>query len=288
MMAKIMRKFTLRFKLISFMALLIFILVALLGSVLAWSYFKDENKKLAETLSQELSIVSYAMSAGLEFNDAKSVEDAVALLRNVKEFVGVRKPEHYLLNFEKPITVGALDLQDYYFEHRRQLAEAMKDSKDIILEVAKDFNSKFGRSYGLFETYKLDDADYAIIAMGSTAGTTKVVVDTLRQKGIKAGLLKPRVFRPFPKNEIADVIKNVKAIAVLDRSDTISGNEGPLCIEIKAALFDKKIQKDVLNYIYGLGGREIKLEDIETVYKDLEGVIKGKAKEIITYLGVRE
>lgn len=208
--------------------------------------------------------------------------------KDVLDFVGVRKPEHYLLNIEKPITVGALDLQDYYFEHRRQLAEAMKDSKNIILDVAKEFKAKFGRHYGLFETYKLDDADCAIIAMGSTAGTTKVVVDKLRENGIKAGLLKPRVFRPFPKEEIADAIKNVKAVAVLDRSDTISGNEGPLCIEVKAALFDANIQKNVLNYIYGLGGREVKLEDLESVYTDLVDVNKGKNKEKITYLGVRE
>jgi len=208
--------------------------------------------------------------------------------KDVKDFVGVKKAEHYLLNLEKPITLGALDLQDYYFEHRRQLAEAMKESKAIILDVAKEFQGKFGRSYGLFETYKLDDAECAIIAMGSTAGTTKVIVDKLRQAGVKAGLLKPRVFRPFPKDEIVEALKSVKTIAVLDRSDTISANDGPLCIEIKAALFDKGCGKIVLNYIYGLGGREIKLEDIESVYRDLGEAANGKAKEKITYLGVRE
>jgi pyruvate ferredoxin oxidoreductase alpha subunit len=124
--------------------------------------------------------------------------------------------------------------------------------------------------------------------MGSTAGTAKAVADSLREKGIKAGVLKPRVFRPFPKEEIAEVLKNVKAVAVMDRSDSMNANEGPLCLEVKAALFDKNIQKNILNYIYGLGGREIKLEDIESVYKDLGEVIKGKPKDKITYLGVRE
>ncbi|MDP3791443.1 MAG: transketolase C-terminal domain-containing protein [Candidatus Omnitrophota bacterium] len=239
--------------------------------------------KIAEKASLPVIVTTdgFIISHGME--RVEIIDD-----KEVKSFVGTRNPEHYLLNLEKPITVGALDLQDYYFEHRRQLAEAMKDSKDVILDVAKDFKNKFGRSYELFEAYKLDDAEYAIIAMGSTAGTTKAVVDRLREKGIKAGLLKPRVFRPFPKNEIADAVKGVKAIAVLDRSDSINGNEGPLCVEVKAALFDNNMKKIVLNYIYGLGGREIKLDDIESVYKDLAEAFKGNAKDMVTYLGVRE
>ncbi|MBI5123813.1 MAG: pyruvate ferredoxin oxidoreductase [Candidatus Omnitrophica bacterium] len=208
--------------------------------------------------------------------------------KEVKDFIGTRQPEHYLLNIEKPVTLGALDLPDYYFEHRRQLAEAMKESRAVILDVAKAFKDRFGRSYSLFEAYKLDDADLAIVVMGSTAGTAKVVVDNLRQKGIKAGILKPRVFRPFPKDEIAGALKNVKAVAVMDRSDTISGNEGPLCLEVKAALFDNNIKKEVPNYIFGLGGREVRLDDIETVYKDLADLLKGKSRDKVTYLGVRE
>jgi pyruvate ferredoxin oxidoreductase alpha subunit len=239
--------------------------------------------KIAEKASLPVIVTTdgFIISHGMERVDIFDDKD-------VKDFVGVRKAEYYLLNTEKPITLGALDLQDYYFEHRRQLAEAMKDSKTHILDVAKEFESKFGRSYGLFETYKLEDADLAIVAMGSTAGTTKVIVDKLRASGVKAGLLKPRVFRPFPKDEIVEALKSIKAIAVMDRSDSISANEGPLCIEIKAALFDKGCGKIVLNYIYGLGGREIKPEDIEGVYKDLAEAAKGKTKEKITYLGVRE
>lgn len=206
----------------------------------------------------------------------------------VKKFVGEYKPEYYLLNFDKLITLGALDLQDYYFEHRRQLAEAVKNSKAIISDVARDYKNVSSKSYDLFERYALDDAECVIVAMGSTAGTAKVVVDDLRKKGMKAGLLKPRIFRPFPAEEIADALKNVKAIAVMDRSDALDGNEGPLSLEIKAALFDKGYKKITLDYIYGLGGREVRLEDIETVYKDLFEVLKGKEKPKTTYLGVRE
>lgn len=206
----------------------------------------------------------------------------------VKNFVGTYKPENYLLNFDRKITVGAIDLTDYYFEHKRQQIEAMKDSKSIISEVGAEFGKKYGRSYGLLDAYKLDDADIAIVALGSTAGTAKVCVDNMRSKGIKAGLLKPRVFRPFPKDEIADVLKNIKAIAVMDRSDSMNAAEGPLCLEIKAALYDKGVKNILLNYVYGLGGREIGLGDLEKVYNDLAEAVKGKAKDKINYLGVRE
>jgi pyruvate ferredoxin oxidoreductase alpha subunit len=208
--------------------------------------------------------------------------------KDVKDFVGQYKPENYLLNFDRPITVGALDFTDYYFEHKRQQVEALKDSKNHILDVSKEFNSKFGKQYGLFEKYHLDDAEFAIVAMGSTAGTAKVVVDELRSKGVKAGLLKPRVFRPFPKEEMAEALKHLKTIAVMDRSDSMNGQEGPLCLEVKAALYDGKINKTVLNYIYGLGGREIKLDDILHIYNELGEAAGGKQKDKITYLGVRE
>ena len=206
----------------------------------------------------------------------------------VKDFVGEYKPENYLLNFDKPITAGALDLTDYYFEHKRQQIEALKLSMPVILDVAKEFAAKSGRSYGFFEKYRMDDAEIAIVAMGSTAGTSKVVIDALRDKGIKAGLIKPRVFRPFPKDELAEALKGLKAIAVMDRSDSMNGHEGPLCLEIKAALYDKGINKAILNYIYGLGGREIRLDEIESVFNDLTTVVQGKKKPAVIYLSVRE
>lgn len=239
--------------------------------------------KIAETAALPVVVTTdgFIISHGME--RIELIDD-----KEVKNFVGVKKLENYLLDVEKPITLGALDLPDYYFEHKRQHIEAMKESKAVILSVAKEFNDKFRRSYGLFESYRIDDAELAIVVMGSTAGTAKVVADDLREKGVKAGVLKLRVFRPFPKEEIADALKNIKALAVMDRSDSMNAQEGPVCLEVKAALFDKNIKKDVLNYIYGLGGREIRPEDIDTIYKDLGGLIKGKTKEKITYLGVRE
>ena len=236
-----------------------------------------EKVKLPVVVTTDGFIISHGMERIEILDDAE-----------VKKFVGEYKPEHYLLNFDKLITVGALDLTDYYFEHKRQEIEAMRTCIPTILEVGKEFGAKYGRPYGLFERYKMDDAEVAMVAMGSTAGTAKVKIDELREKGVKAGLLKPRIFRPFPKEEIADALKNLKAVAVMDRSDSMNGQEGPLCVEIKAALYDKGINKTVLNYVYGLGGREIKLDDIETVFNDLADAVKGKEKPRVSYLGVRE
>ena len=145
----------------------------------------------------------------------------------VSKFVGEYKPKHYLLDVDHPATFGPLDLQDYYFEHRRQQAEAMKQAGPIILEIGKEFAKISGRSYGYFEEYKMDGADLVILCLGSTAGTTKAVVDKLRKQGMKVGLLKPRMFRPFPYQELIQALKNVKAVAVLDRSDSFSGFKLP-------------------------------------------------------------
>ncbi|MFH0763625.1 MAG: transketolase C-terminal domain-containing protein [Candidatus Omnitrophota bacterium] len=236
-----------------------------------------EHAKLPVIVTTDGFIISHGMER------IEIIDDAEA-----KKFVGEYKPENYLLNLDKPITVGALDLPDYYFEHKRQEVEAMKKASAVILDVAGEFSSKFGRSYGLFEKYKLDGADCAIVAMGSTVGTAKTVVDELRNKGLKAGLVGLRVFRPFPKEEIAGCLKNLKAIAVMDRSDSMNAHEGPLCLEVKAAMFDASAKKILLNYIYGLGGREIRPEEIEGVYNDLFEAIKGNVKDKVVYLNVRE
>ncbi|MDP3804194.1 MAG: pyruvate ferredoxin oxidoreductase, partial [Candidatus Omnitrophota bacterium] len=174
-----------------------------------------ERAKLPVVVTTDGFIISHGMER-IEILDDEAV----------KEFIGEYKPEYYLLNFDKPVTIGALDLPDYYFEHKRQQIEAMKNSKQVIIDAGKEFAKISGRGYGFFERYKMDDAEVSIVCMGSTAGTAKVVIDELRTKGVKAGLLKPRVFRPFPKDEIADALKGVKAVAVLDRSDSMNGEEG--------------------------------------------------------------
>lgn len=207
----------------------------------------------------------------------------------VKEFVGEYKPEHYLLNKEEPIAVGPLDLQAYLFEHKAQQAEAMKNAKQIILDVSKDFEKMTGRSYGLFEEYKLEDAEIAIVCMNSTAGTTKFVIDNLRAKGIKAGLLKIRVYRPFPAEEIAKALSHVKAIAILDRADSLNAAGGALFEDVTSAMYVNNIHVPAVNYVYGIGGRDTKADDIESVYIDLLEVIKNnQIDNPYRYLGLRK
>jgi pyruvate ferredoxin oxidoreductase alpha subunit len=238
-----------------------------------------ENSKvrLPAMVTTDGFIISHCMER------IETLDDAV-----VKEYIGEFKPEYSVLDIEKPITVGSLDLQDYYFEHKYAVIEAMKASKDVIIEVGKDFGKKFGREYGLFKKYMLDDAEVAIVALGSTAGTAKAVINDLRQKGIKAGLLKIRVFRPFPHVEIAKVLSKIKAVAVFDRSDSFNTAGGPVFTEIRSALFDEAVKPKLINCVYGLGGRDISKEEISGVFNQLSDIAKtGKIKNLINYLGVR-
>ena len=207
----------------------------------------------------------------------------------VKKFVGKYNPEHYLLNRKEPIAIGPLDLQGYLFEHKTQQANAMRKAKDVILEVSKDFEKTFGRKYGLFEEYKLDDAEIAIVCMNSTAGTTKFVVDNLREKGIKAGLLKIRVYRPFPGVEIAKALSKLKAVAVLDKSDSLNGIGGALFTDVTSCMFTNNVQVPTVSYVYGIGGRDTTAKQIESVYEDLNAIVEtGKIDNPYRYLGLRK
>lgn len=207
----------------------------------------------------------------------------------VKKFVGQYKPEHYLLNDKEPIAIGPLDLQAYLFEHKAQQAEAMKNAKKVIKEVAEEFEKWTGRKYEFFEKYKLDDAEIAIVCMNSTAGTTKAVVDELREKGIKAGLLKLRMFRPFPAEEIAEALQRLKAVAILDKADSLNSAGGALFEDVTSAMYVNKKQVPMVNYIYGIGGRDTTTMQIESVYNDLQEIVKtGETGNPYRYLGLRK
>ncbi|MCT4612257.1 MAG: pyruvate ferredoxin oxidoreductase [Clostridia bacterium] len=201
----------------------------------------------------------------------------------VKEFVGTYNPEHYLLNASNPIAVGPLDLPPHYFEHKRGQAESMKNAKAVILDVAKEFEKMTGRKYDLFESYKMEDAETAIVILSSTAGTAKFVVDKLREEGKKVGLIKLRVFRPFPAEELAEALKGIKAVAVMDKCDGFNAKGAPVFNEVRSALYDYEKRPNIINYIYGLGGRDVKSTDIEKVYSDLENT---DLKDTYRYLGV--
>ena len=207
----------------------------------------------------------------------------------VKKFVGQYKPEHYLLNDKEPIAIGPLDLQAYLFEHKAQQAEEMKNAKKVIKEVAEEFEKWTGRKYEFFEKYKLDDAEIAIVCMNSTAGTTKAVVDELREKGVKAGLLKLRMFRPFPAEEIAEALQGLKAVAILDKADSLNAAGGALFEDVTSAMYVNKKQVPMVNYIYGIGGRDTTTMQIESVYNDLQEIVKtGETGNPYRYLGLRK
>jgi pyruvate ferredoxin oxidoreductase alpha subunit len=207
----------------------------------------------------------------------------------VKSFVGKYNPPYHLMDKEKPMSMGPLSLPFYYFEQKRQQAEAMRGSIKAILEVAAEFEKITGRKYGLFEEYKMDDAEFAVVILNSTAGTAKDVVDELRGKGVKAGLVKIRVYRPFPVEEISKALSKCKAVAVLDKADSLNAAGGPVFTDVTSAMFGRVEGVKVINYIYGLGGRDVTTDNIKEVYQNLEEIAKtGKVKEVYNYLGVRE
>ena len=206
----------------------------------------------------------------------------------VKEFVGTYKPQRPLLNVEDPITVGALVLPDYYTEMRVQEAEAMGRANDVILEVAREFERLSGRKYGFFEEYRMDDAERVIVVMSSTAGTTKAVVDQLRAKGEKVGLLKPRVMRPFPAEELVKALSGAKAVAVMDRAETFSTQGGQIFTELRSAFYNSGTRPLMRGYIFGLGGRDTTTREIRKVFADLsDDLSKGRAGRFVGYLDVR-
>ena len=218
-------------------------------------------------------------------SEVVQVEDDAA----VKKFIGEFKPPYPLLDTSRKFTVGPIDFTDYYFEHKRSQIEGIENSPRVIEEVGKEFGRTFGRTYGFFEEYRTDDAELCIVVMSSAAGTGKDAVDELRAEGKKIGLLKPRVFRPFPYRQIAEALKKMKAVAVLDRSSAPGAFGAPLFTEVRSALYDYEKRPKMVNYVYGLGGRDIKVEHFKEVARKLEKIAAtGKVDEMLGYINLRE
>jgi pyruvate ferredoxin oxidoreductase alpha subunit len=250
-----------------------------------------DNMLMANRIGEHMDVLLPVMVCQDGFITSHGVEN-IDLVEDelVKKFVGEYSPEDYLLNKDNPISVGALDHLTHYFEHKRQQSQAMENAKKVILEVSDEFAKLTGRKYGLFEEYKTDDAEIAVVVLNSTAGTAKYVADKLREQGIKAGVIKPRVFRPFPVCEIANALSKFKAVAVMDKADSFNAAGGPLFTEVTSAMFAKGVfDPKVINYIYGLGGRDVKTNDIELVFRRLLDIAQGgEIGPVYNYLGVRE
>ena len=207
----------------------------------------------------------------------------------VKEFVGERQPVDYLLNPDETFVVGPYAVSDYYMESRKAQAHAMENAKKVILDVAKKFEKISGRKYGLIEEYKMQDAEYAVVIIGSAAGTTKDAIDRMRANGDKVGLIKVRSFRPFPGEEIAASLKKCKAVAVMDRSEAFSTNGGPLGAETMQAMYTGKCDALAIDIMYGIGGRDVRVEDMINVYETLKDIAKtGETGPTYRYMGLRD
>jgi len=242
------------------------------NTIFAIKFAEHPKVRLPVMVCQDGFITSHSVES-VSFIDDKKVE----------QFIGENNPEFSLLDVANPVSLGPLDLFDYYFEHKRQQADGMDNAKKVFLDVAKEFKKVCGREMEYFEDYHAKDADYVIVVMSSTAGTAKEVVDKMRKEGKKVGLIRPRLFRPFPAAEFAKALEGKKSVAVMDRSDSFGAQGGPLFLEILAALFNSDKKPKVSNYIFGLGGRDTNMDDIEKVFNDL---IENKSKSL-NYLGVR-
>ena len=249
-----------------------------------------DNLIMAHRIAENKDVLLPLMVCQDGFITSHSIEN-IELIEDdkVKEFVGTYKPEHYLLNDKEPIAVGPLDVQSYLFEHKYQQAEAMRNAKKVILEVAKDFEKMTGRKYSFFEEYRMDDAEIAVVCMNSTAGTTKTVVDELREKGIKAGMVKVRVFRPFPAEEIAEALGNLKAVAIMDKADSLNAMGGALFEDVTSSMYTSKKQVPAVSYVYGIGGRDTTSNNIHEVFDYLAQVAKtGEIDNPYRYVGLRK
>lgn len=248
-----------------------------------------DNLIQAVKIAENKDVMTPALVAQDGFNTSHTIEIWELEDDNkVKEFIGEYTPLFPLLNTDDPVTHGAWAPPNWYFEHKINQLKGLLDSKEVVERVGKEFGDTFGRYYGLYEDYKLDDAEYVIVAAGSVCGTTKDVVDNLRENGIKAGLLKIRLFRPFPYRELAEALQSAKAIAVLDRVSPAGAQGGPLFTEIRSALYDTQTRAPVINYTYGLGGRDTQPRHINSVFETLKKIVEtGKVEKQFDCLNLR-
>ncbi|MCR5831209.1 MAG: pyruvate ferredoxin oxidoreductase [Lachnospiraceae bacterium] len=243
----------------------------------AFPIAEDTRVHLPVMVCQDGFITSHAVENILLEDDA-----------DVKEFVGEYHPEEFLLNPDKPVAVGPYAISAYSMEAKYNQEQAMVRSKEVIKEIAAKFKDRFGRGFDFFEQYRTEDADYIMLIMGSAAGTAKQAVDDMREEGRKVGVLKLRVFRPFPAEEIAQALKGCKAVAIMDRCESYNGNGGPLSSEVPAALYRYKVYTEAVSFVYGLAGRDFTVATARSVFDELKSIAEdGREAVQYRYVGLR-
>jgi pyruvate ferredoxin oxidoreductase alpha subunit len=246
-------------------------------TILAFKIAEDYEVQLPVSVNIDGFIITHCME-GVDV-----LEDEA-----VTKFLQTRTPL-FALDSEKPITLGAMCFTDYYFEFKRQQVDAMQNVRGVLSKVCKEYKGIRGRNYGILETFGMEDAEAAIICLGSTAGTASEMARRLRAQGKKVGVVKLWLYRPFPTEEVTTALKNVKALAVLDRAISFGAPYGALCSDVVSTLHTLKNGPKIFNVIYGLGGRDIQPSEIESVFNEaLETAETGVVKEKTLFLGVRE
>jgi pyruvate ferredoxin oxidoreductase alpha subunit len=208
---------------------------------------------------------------------------------SVTGFVGTYEAGSSLLHVDEPISTGNFaGLGGPFFEFKKQQHEAMLRADGVVREVGDEYSKLSGRPFGVIQTDFLDDAELVVVVAGSTAGNARHVARQMRSEGVKAGVVKVRMFRPFPVKDLVEALSGAKAVAVMDRSDSFGAEGGPLYLETRSALYDASERVPIVDYIYGLGGADVSVDLIETVYKDLSDIASGaEAFEGARYLGTR-
>jgi len=246
-------------------------------TIMAFKLAEDKEVQLPVSVNLDGFIISHCME-GVDV-----LEDAA-----VHEFLRTRKPL-FTLDPEKAVTVGALCFTDYYFEFKRQQAEAMGNVRPVFDKLCKEYSGISGRDYRVLETFGMEDAQAAIICLGSTAGTAREVARKLRAEGKKVGVVKVWLYRPFPADELIAALKHVKAVAVFDRALSFGAPYSALCSDVVSVLHTLEQRLKIFNVVYGLGGRDVQPSEIEFVFNEaLETAETGVVKNSVVFLGVRE
>ncbi len=244
------------------------------NSIMAWRIAEHKDVRLPAMVNYDGFIISHTADSLYMLPDDAAYD-----------FIGKYTPDYALLDVENPITVGPLDLTDYYFEHKASQLAAYEKAAKVISEVSEEFGQLTGRNYDLCEEYKMDDAELVMVMLGSSAGTAKDVIDEYREKGVKVGLLKIRMFRPFPVDFLTEKLSGRKAVCVLDRSASFGGQGGPVFMETRSAMYGQNVPLN--GYIYGLGGRDFDLKQVATVIENLQKVASGNEMQPVSLLGIR-
>jgi pyruvate ferredoxin oxidoreductase alpha subunit len=246
-------------------------------TIIAFKIAEDKDVQLPMSVNVDGFIITHALEG------VDTIED-----KSANQFLQTRNPL-FTLDPEKPITVGPMCLPEYYFEFKRQQVGAMENVQSVLDKVCKEYKGVSGRNYGILETFGMEDAEAAIVCLGSTAGTAKEVARKLRAQGKKVGVIKLWLYRPFPTEQLSAALKKVKALAVFDKAVSFGAPYGALCSDVVSTVHTLKASPKIFNVIYGLGGRDIQTPEIELIFNQaLETAETGIVKEKTIFLGVRE